>query len=74
MARSRLHRQQSSHAPRAFFNRNGTQTQALKFITHVSASEAESLAIIVNHQGHPCIILPQFYHDMCGMCMFFHIM
>src|SRR5208282_2677255 len=35
--------------------------------------EAESLAIVIHHQGETAVILRQFYHDMGSLGMLFYV-
>ena len=73
MTWSRFHGEQSSDTSSALLDGYRTQPEAFEFIAHVAACKAESLAVVVNHQGHLCVTLPQFNNHMRGVCMFFHI-
>ena len=73
MTRSGFHRQHTANAARSLLDGNRPQPEAVQLIAGKAAGEAKAFPVVVHHQDHFAFILPQFYHDVGSMRMFFHI-
>jgi hypothetical protein len=70
---SGLYCQHTTNAARPLLYRDWPQSKAVQFIPRKAAGEAKALPIIVHDKNQFTFILPQFYHDVGSMRMFFHI-